>query len=244
MLHDHQDTFILPSLLIFGVPLFMSGFNRELQAPDKFLSNLTMTVTQRSRPQCTHMTMNRLHGEHTCQQCGKVPSLGWVYHCQQDNLAPIRNTALSTEVLPLVPDHENYFEVQAEIARSIGMSASVVRQMRAGEYSYEQIEILLAQRRHVKEVIRQAETVGLGISPAVLQAGNALVMTPAGTPYNTPAGSASSSPTKKPVRIPRCTYQVCHACRPFFQDRLPMNVESVLNGEIQVRIHLLKTLEA
>lgn len=35
------------------------------------------------RPQCTHMAMNRLYGEHHCHMCGKVPSLGWVYSCEQ-----------------------------------------------------------------------------------------------------------------------------------------------------------------
>lgn len=207
--------------------------------------------------------MSRLHGENICHICGKVPDLGFVYSCQQDHLAKLRSNATSTEALPLVPDHGTYFEAQAEIAKSLGMSASVIRQMRAGEYCYEQIEKLLAQRRHVKDIIKQVEqpsarntppsperlmnklpasptqqdpiiaSAGMPIVPALQQAGaNSLPMTPAGTPYNTPAESASNTPTKKSSKKSKCNFQVCHACRPFFQDRLPMSVESVLNNEV------------
>lgn len=195
-------------------------------------SSTSKQVTQSRRPLCTHTTMNRLYGEHTCHQCGKVPTLGWVYSCQQDHLSQIRSNGTSTEILPLVPDHGNYFEAQAEIGKSLGMSASIIRQMRAGEYCYEQMETLLAQRRRVKEVIRQAEgtipAAGLGIAPAVQQVAPSLLpMTPAGTPYN----SASNSPKKSPKKS-KCNFQVCHACRPCIQDRLPMSVESVLYNEI------------
>lgn len=143
------------------------------------------------------------------------------------------------------------------------MSASIIKQMRAGEYCYEQIEILLAQRRRVKEVIRQAEnpsarstptspetpptssgfrpsseniiaSAGLGIATSLQQAVDEnLPMSPAGTPTNTPSESASSSPVRKrPSKKAKCNFQVCHSCRPFFQDRLPMNVNAVLNNEI------------
>lgn len=61
------------------------------------------------------------------------------------------------EALPVVADSVNFFEAQAKVAESIGMSRSVVKQMRDGEYSYDQIEKLLQQRRHVLDVIRQSE---------------------------------------------------------------------------------------
>ena len=226
--------------------------------------------------------MIRLYGEHTCYSCGKVPSLGWVYSCkstssdqldrtrltlldnvgQQDRLLQHQHLVPDSEALPVVPDTGDYFEAQAKVAESIGMSASVVKQMRAGEYSFDQIETLLQQRRHVLDVIRKAEdrsaqnpplpppslavkpqvpaeniiaTAGTTTAPAVQHIGaSSLPMTPAGTPANTPAESTTSTPTKK-QRSPKkltCNFQVCHACRPFFQDRLPMGFDSVLNNEV------------
>lgn len=107
------------------------------------------------------------------------PYVGWLYACRQDESDQKSMSDNSTEVLPVISDNDNYFESQAEVAKSIGMSRSVIQRMRTGQYSYEQIEILLAQRRHVLDVIRQAESVAK-----------------------------------------KCNYQVCHACRPAFQDRV------------------------
>lgn len=56
------------------------------QAPNRTQTHRTTKISSPNaatrRPQCTHTTMNRLHGEHTCNFCGKVPSLGWVYSCE------------------------------------------------------------------------------------------------------------------------------------------------------------------
>ena len=144
------------------------------------------------------------------------------------------------------------------------MSASVVKQMRAGEYSFDQIETLLQQRRHVLEFIQRVEkaavqdpraplvltiskpysqspsetviaSAGSTTAPAVQQAerGN-LPMTPAGTPANTAASSVSVTPEKRDKTWWTfvCNFKVCHACRPFFQDRVPMSFDTVLNGEV------------
>lgn len=58
----------------------------------------------------------------------------------------------------MVADSGDFFEAQAKVAESLGMSASVIKQMKEGHYSYDQTEKLLQQRRHVIEVIRKAET--------------------------------------------------------------------------------------
>jgi hypothetical protein len=77
---------------------------------------------------CTHVTMNRLYGEHTCSMCGKVPSLGWVYSCQQDRL--LCHPVPDMEALPIVSDDGDYFEAQAKVAEALCMSSSVIKQMR------------------------------------------------------------------------------------------------------------------
>lgn len=61
-----------------------------------------------------------------------------------------------------------------------------------------------------------------------------LPMTPAGTPTNTPSESTNSTPIRIQSNAldspehPKCSFQVCHACRPFFQDRLYQSFEAVL----------------
>ena len=145
------------------------------------------------------------------------------------------------------------------------MSKSVISQMRAGEYNFDQIETLLEQRRHVIEVIKAAESdtstpntpalpsnpyirnclpseaiiasVEATAAPAIhnVLVNRSLPMSPAGTPDNTPVESAANTPNasrKKVAKKQACNYQVCHACRPFFQDRLPKSCNSVLNDEI------------
>lgn len=193
-------------------------------------------------------------------------------------MPPARHLAASESVdsLPTVADSGSYFEAQAQIASSIGMSASVIKQMRTGAYTYDQIESLLAQRRHAIDTIRRTKNPSTASVPptpqsptrngdnrdsviasvgttaasspvAILQKLNvaALPMPPAGTPYNTPAGSLASTPnattsaaTTEPPQKDQvgqkeiCTYQVCHTCRPIFQDRLHMSFEPALNNEV------------
>ncbi len=204
--------------------------------------------------------MARSYGKHICHICSKVPELGFIYKCEQDHLLQIRNQVPSTETLPLIPDHGNFFEAQAEIAKSLGMSASVVMQMRAGEYSYEQVKTLFAQRRNVIEVIKKTwkpatantpplpptppnkstisslseniiASAGLGIAPLVPDTSNKLPVSSVGTPANTPNTSTANTPKRKAKSI-KCNFQVCHACRPYFSDRVPLSVGAVLNDEV------------
>ena len=223
-------------------------------------------------PACTHMTMTRIYGQNICHQCGRVPSLGWLYACRQDTLPQTRDLSVSDSLdsLPTVPDSGSYFEAQAQVAASIGMSASIIKQIIAGAYTFDQIEILLAQRRHVIDTIRRTKnpstasvpptpksvtqhvgapddiitSVGTTASPVAQNLNiSALPMSPAGTPCNTPAQATTpntstskadktNSPKKEHKQNQACTYQVCHNCRPFFQDRLAMSFEPALNDEI------------
>lgn len=199
--------------------------------------------------------------------------MGWLYVCCQDAMPLSHDLSVSESIdsLPTVSDTGSYFEAQAQVAASIGMSASVISQIRTGTYTYDQIETLLAQRRHVIDTIRRSmnpSTASVPPTPksparnsdalmdiiatagataaTVTQKLNlaALPMSPAGTPSNTPADSQASTPQATPSNpldespardaTPKegCTYQVCHSCRPFFQDRLSMSFEPALNIDV------------
>lgn len=175
---------------------------------------------------------------------------------------PHDRVAPSMEVLPVVDDSGNYFRAQAKVAESLGMSRSILKQMRDGEYSYNQIEKLLHQRRHVLDVIRKAESSStqssspptplkddLNCAPQsrsiIASAGTTttiaiptetadLPMPSAGTPFNTPSISTVNTPDKiaKPTKQTTCNFQVCHSCRPFFPDRLHTSFDAVSNNEL------------
>lgn len=130
------------------------------------------------------------------------------------------------------------------------MSRSVVQQMRHAEYSYDQMETLLEQRRKVLEVIKRTEYLvsrpypgydhdfpiaSVGVAAPAAQQFNVdqLPMSPAETPDNTSAQSVATSPVKtKKAKKLICNFQVCHACRPFLRDRVPMSFEPALNSEL------------
>jgi len=201
------------------------------------------------RPQCTHINMTRLYGHHTCYLCGKTPTIGWVYSCQQDR-EQLERTA-DIDAFPVVPDESNYFDVQACLAETLGMGDCVIKGIRNGNYSFEQVEKLIEQKKHLLAVIRKIECGSADSTPQLHLHGNTrptrfaeniiasvgtsmappvLPMASAGTPVNTPAESPIKRGSKS--RKQTCNFQVCHACRPFFQDRLYMSFEKMLSGRV------------
>ena len=113
------------------------------------------------------MIMKRVYGLHICFVCGKVPRSGWLYLCQQD-------AELGHEPLPpknpidrLAIYHQttSYFDFLAGLAGALNMSPSVVHGIRMGDYSQDQVKLLMAQKEHVLAVIRQAESLSAKASP-------------------------------------------------------------------------------
>lgn len=82
------------------------------------------------------MAMSRVFGDLTCNMCGKLPDLGWLYQCHQDSQpdCPLPNINSA----PVVPDESDYFDAKARVAEHLHMSSSVVKGIRAGEYDIEQ----------------------------------------------------------------------------------------------------------
>lgn len=214
------------------------------------------------RGQCTHITMHRLHGNYICQMCGKFPEHGWLYVCRQDWLTSHQDSvATNGESSIVVPDESDYFDVMSRYAASLRMSPSVTEQIRIGQYTYDQVEKLVAQREHLISTIKQIENLSIntestpasrqpdtfpsfsasdivasvGITanppasdqkqPDVAQNSSSLQQTSTG--YVSASGAMKKQP---PMKTETCNYMVCHTCRPFLQDRLYINIGSVLDG--------------
>lgn len=204
--------------------------------------------------------MNRLHGENACQMCGRIPEIGWLYACRQDWLVENHQDSFeaTASTSDAVPDETNYFDVMARFASSIGMSLSVVKQIRDGQYTYGQVEKLIAQKEHLNDVIEKIEGLStekppvlphidafqshtgiiasLGLTSAFTTADqqNADVSPSTSTPVQQKNSKKDSNPlntTKQShTKSDCCNYMICHACRPFLHDRLYANIGSVVHG--------------
>jgi hypothetical protein len=195
--------------------------------------------------------MNRLHGENTCQMCGRIPNIGWLYACRQDWLLERQQDLATTHAeSAMVPDKSNYFEMMAHLAQSLKMSPSVIKQIRDGLYTFDEVEKLVAQKEHLIGTVKRMESIAAESMPAsqhsnVFQSCSSIIAslgaTAAPEKQQTSPTQTEQTSTKKvsPVttaskqlqmKVDRCNYMVCHACRPFLTERIHVNIGSVVHG--------------
>lgn len=198
------------------------------------------TVRSRSRPSCTHMQVERLHGPYSCDACHRPSPLGWVYLCTQD-FRPEATTDIASPVDSFMDSSSP--AVNMDELRALEMSKSITTQIQAGGYTPEQIEIIKAQKVHVHKVL--AETVLAGESSNVSDMASpnpaeAEEQAKDEEEVEEPSVSEDDDAVDKITRLvsvarlstsPICTFKTCHSCRPYFRDRLFTSIEAVLNGE-------------
>ena len=103
---------------------------------------------------CTHIRMTRLwdkYGAYKCSICDKHPSLGWLYRCTQD----------SNGFLP----ESDFLDVTHRDKKKIHMdpslhnlSPSVIKAIGRGEYTDDQVNLLVRQKENVRLSIIGQET--------------------------------------------------------------------------------------
>ena len=103
---------------------------------------------------CTHKQMTRLfdkYGAYKCSVCNKHPDFGWLYRCTQDSdgflpesdfMSSTRRDKRKTHMDPTLHN----------------LSPSVVRAIGQGEYTEEQIELLVRQKENVRMSVLGHET--------------------------------------------------------------------------------------
>lgn len=173
----------------------------------------------------------------------------------------MRDLPLPLTVPCTLPDGISYFEAMAQLAEHIQVNPSVVKGIRAGNYSSQQVVKLLKQKEELIETIKKAEraatersaasvrfvesnssniisSVGTtaptfnGNTPSLIKAPvNPPLEVSMPTPMPTPVKETANTTAKKQVKA-RCTYKVCQTCRPNFQDRMYTSFEAILNGEV------------
>ena len=185
---------------------------------------------QTRRAACTHMTVDRLFGNHTCNHCGRVPRLGWVYRCTQDHgsqLPPEENTdpqmpIISPGKAEIRDTGASFVGIEDAVTNEEAESSTNFIQLKPwmlkaiidGWYSSQHVAILQAQRQNVKETIGSVER---GIRDHFVHP------TTSGTPMtsfdptiplttiSTADHSIASNTTSR--MFPNCTYKACSCCR-------------------------------
>ncbi|KAK4988761.1 hypothetical protein LTR50_003725 [Elasticomyces elasticus] len=103
------------------------------------------------------MQIERLYGAHACDLCRQPSSLGWLYTCKQDEHYGTSH-ALQTIAGNAQPpsDDDDDEEKQRHLLRSLGLSESIAEQVVNNEYSLEQLDLLVRQKQHLRNVIAGA----------------------------------------------------------------------------------------
>ena len=132
------------------------------------------------RAACTHLTMERLYGDFTCNVCSRFSSFGWVYCCSQDDppgsrVAPDSISEVSTpphqnvngnakdvdhvnclSVLPPALDEVPKLGDEDIFMPTAKLSPWIEKAIDDGHYTPEQIDKLRAQKQHVVDTARMA----------------------------------------------------------------------------------------
>lgn len=143
-----------------------------------FKARVPSVATRRAA--CTHLTMERLYGDYTCNICLRYPSLGWVYCCTQDEIPESQVTPDSISEISS-PSHQQvngsgheangvndslmppaamteHLSLGAEDVRmpTAQLSPWIEKAVKDGHYTPEQVVKLRAQKQHVVDTARAA----------------------------------------------------------------------------------------
>lgn len=228
-------------------PVFARRYaNGETKAAQPVEQSRPSISTQRPRPQCTHVTMDRKRCRLRCDICDQPSWMGWLYVCSQDetNKASVNINNSRKAVDELSELHDLRF------------SPSVISQYQAGGYTTAQMDIMKEQRRKVQNTI--ADTIKATLDEcrpstitrdgskkrAALSAQHSM-----GVPHKRDFSPSSAlAQTSKVSAIvnsidqnsyltnlsrasPPCDFRCCHKCRPFLQERLPYSLNAVLKDD-------------
>ena len=202
------------------------------------------------RASCTHVTMERLYGDHACSVCHEPSRLGWVYCCIQDDDEGPGNESLGDSHersdLTLVTPKENGSRPMRPASDTTSTSGQeentpglrmpktdlapwMELAISQGEYTEEQIKVLRAQKQHVVDVangaIEQFEREVQSKDTQLFENGSASYV---GTVNAIVTKMNESTPRLRSKLFPYCKFRACQACRPMFCDRAWERFDTVL----------------
>jgi hypothetical protein len=188
-------------------------------------------------PNCTHIEMDRVYGrDQQCGNCGRFPSIGFLYECKQDCETEALCDLLSAENEDPIEPAKSKVRLGLERA---GLSESVILTAEKGHYTEAQLKTLKAQKKDLRQIISDSLQ-GSQINAAVAKL-SAFEKTPSNN--DGALNSQLARDTVHDVRLPvwpllthlksppACHYKACHTCRPYYRDRTYISFQAVLSNQ-------------
>ena len=214
-----QESILPKSFALPLTPTLLSPPQSEAPMPDVKVPSI---ATRRAA--CTHLTMEPLYGDFTCNVCSRFSSFGWVYCCTQDDPPSSR------------PPPDSVSEI-SNPPYTAKLSPWIEKAIDNGHYTPEQIDKLRAQKQHVVDTARvaidqfeqsQSNVANpLSQTPTTLQSVDANPHLPFPVINEVQEPAATGSPTagaalvqrSKLRMFPFCKFCACQLCRPTHRDR-------------------------
>lgn len=206
-----------------------------------------------SRPTCTHFSMVKLYFDRRekplhCYQCGRVPSLGFLYSCEQDKTHPQPPSQYAPPA-PGAGTTSTFYKMPKKLSKSkrrpsfentvildmTHLSSSIYNGIRDGHYTSEQIETLINQKSHLLKVLAQvqAETAEEHRSK---NGPSSKLLKEKLTQVEDENKSSKVAEKKRRASLSRsvapCDYKICHTCRPNAREKSFMSLGEVLSGDV------------
>lgn len=189
---------------------------------------------QQRRMACTHLTMKRQYGGYRCMICRRIPDIGWIYICTQDEAdSTNEGEELGVWIDGTAEPASHWLEkaeseaLQAEPRPVTQLSAWIEKAIADGHYTPEQVVILLEQKQNVNDKIAAAFQHFHDIEAQALAQSQPSVDSNAHLPFpviNQVSSSQNndvlpSNPPPTARLFPYCEHRACHNCRSTFRDR-------------------------
>ncbi|KAI8931957.1 hypothetical protein NX059_010856 [Plenodomus lindquistii] len=174
-------------------------------------------------PDCTHGVLDRVYdNDLSCFVCGRPPALGFLYQCAQD----CEPETLRDYIMLADPD-------QIETAKSdvrlrlerFKMSESIIRAAESGHYTTAHLDKLIGLKQEMRQTIMD-KLQGSQNNDAMSRLASMAESFSNKFPSNHD-GTFSS----KHVIPQGCIFRACHACRPYYRERVFISFQAVIAGD-------------
>lgn len=207
---------------------------------------------QQRRMACTHLTMKREYGDYRCMLCRRIPNIGWIYKCTQDEAEMDNgepdlewgNEGGATDLDSWWLEKADADGITKTETRSVTqLSPWVEKAILEGHYTHEQELILRKQKQNVNDKIAAAmqhfteAEAEVAASPQQLQQSPSVdansylpfpVINQVHDPSNT--NSLPSNPISTARIFPYCEHRACHSCRSTFRDRTWQHFDAIFEA--------------
>lgn len=150
---------------------------------------------------CTHIRMDRIYGNWSCDTCRNPSPFGWLYHCTSDVPEVGDYAFIKSLTHPVSPAGEEL--------RQLGFSESVIREFEKRGYTDDQVQKLIRQKQHLKQVLERS------------------------TKPLPPINQQAPEHTNTVSDDVRCEFKVCQRCGPVRKERCWVSFEAVFEDEVR-----------